>query len=647
MATPEQRPQAKLEQKTLLRRRDWLGLVAILIIAAVLRVETVPYQHFRSDEADLAQLAQGIVIGSGIPTLGITSSVGIPNSPISDYMVALAFFISSSPLIATIFVALWNVLGVALLWWLALKLFNPSVAFLAALLYAVSPWAIWYSSKIWIQDLHTPLVLLSLILGIFGFIEGKRWAQLLFLPVFVAALQIHFATWALLPIFFVLLWLGRRQLAWLPLGLSVLLAGLILYPFAAAIIHTGTSVTAGAGILSRLPGSLLNPRIAPLTFQLWFSTGLGMTSIISYFLINQVTASLPTLPWLWLPLSLLAVVGVVVMWKLIQRSLAVIIVLWIALPIALFIPNWTPVLEHYFIASIPAYCMLSAVGIYWLVDHSPRRDIARTLAAIGISAVLITQVIWYQGMLHYIDVTPLPEQGAPLHYEMAIRDSPAITNNVLVAVDDSKVTDFRIWRALLFNPTGCVRPSTVQKGDTGLVVLPQPPFSVLTAPDQTTPLFDGLYTTGKLSQFPLRPTEGSYSVYTFDQRLVWNGPAIITIASAPFDNGMQVTGYRYTDDTLYLQWKVAKPPPQNYQYFIHLLNAAGDKVGQRDTGFSEHYFLCAGDQIITWSHLPRPTTAVTLRVGMYTFDANYNPVSAATLDSQANRGLPWVDAPLP
>ena len=88
------------------------------------------------------------------------------------------------------------------------------------------------------------------------------------------------------------------------------------------------------------------------------------------------------------------------------------------LPILLFIPSWTPFLEHYYVASIPPDCLLTRVGLFWLLglvqaDH--RHRLMVRLAAIGIVAVITTQTLWFQGLLRYIDVTPLPEQGTPLH----------------------------------------------------------------------------------------------------------------------------------------------------------------------------------------------------------------------------------------
>ena len=79
---------------------------------------------------------------------------------------------------------------------------------------------------------------------------------------------------------------------------------------------------------------------------------------------------------------------------------------------------------------------------------------------------------------------------------------------------------------------------------------------------------------------------------------------------------------------------------------VHLLNARGNKVGQRDTGFYDHYFLCTGDQVITWYHLPRTADTIILRVGMYQFDSDQHVVDSTTIDHSGNPGLPWVDIPL-
>ncbi|MEO8608446.1 MAG: glycosyltransferase family 39 protein, partial [Chloroflexota bacterium] len=134
-----------------LQRRDWLVLVTVLIIAALLRLGEPGIVEFKHDEAMLSLMAQDMVSGKGIPFTGIPSSVGVPNPPISVYLLALPYALSSNPLFATMFIAALNVLGVGLLWWIAHRYIGRTAAILAALIYAVNPWAILYSRKIWAQ----------------------------------------------------------------------------------------------------------------------------------------------------------------------------------------------------------------------------------------------------------------------------------------------------------------------------------------------------------------------------------------------------------------------------------------------------------------------------------------------------------------
>ncbi|NKB16104.1 MAG: hypothetical protein HC774_03095 [Sphingomonadales bacterium] len=79
---------------------------------------------------------------------------------------------------------------------LAQRYFSRTVALVTGLTYALNPWAVLYSRKIWAQDYHTPFVLLALLLGLYGFTEdgARSWkrqiAQILCLPLLLFALQL-------------------------------------------------------------------------------------------------------------------------------------------------------------------------------------------------------------------------------------------------------------------------------------------------------------------------------------------------------------------------------------------------------------------------------------------------------------------------
>src|SRR5205085_9800413 len=73
-------------------------------------------------------------------------------------------------------------------------------------------------------------ILLTLGTGLLGFVEGKRWAQLLHLPLLAITGQIHYGSFVLLPITAYLLWIGRRRLSRAFL-LSIPLTVLVVLPY--------------------------------------------------------------------------------------------------------------------------------------------------------------------------------------------------------------------------------------------------------------------------------------------------------------------------------------------------------------------------------------------------------------------------------
>ena len=202
-------------------RRE-LGVALIILLAAALRLGRGDLVEYFHDDAMLATLALELADGIRFPLTGILSSTGIPNSPVSVYFLALPFALSSDPAVVIHFITLWNVLGVALLWLLARRCCGKRVALLAALCYAVNPWAVLFSRKIWAQELHSPFILLGFLLLLQGFWQareagpGRRsvfLAQCLGMPVLIIGLQFHFASWPLALVIPIALWQGRKRIS--------------------------------------------------------------------------------------------------------------------------------------------------------------------------------------------------------------------------------------------------------------------------------------------------------------------------------------------------------------------------------------------------------------------------------------------------
>lgn len=630
-----------------LTRRDWAALALILLIAAFMRLSCPGIVEMQHDEGMLSVMVQDMVYRGHIPLTGILSSTGIPNPPVTVYVLALPYALSNNPYFVTLWIAALNVVGVGLLWALARRTLGRLIAFAGALAYALNPWAILYSRKIWAQDFHTPFVLLALLLGVLGFLEGKRWAQALCLPVLLWGLQIHFAAWALLPLYGWLLWIGRRRLSWRALTVTVLLSGLVLAPFAMGLhdtleddpdrIRNGLDNSEDGGL------SISQTALRDVARQ---ATGYRLETWVAPHQAEDVRRAVPPSP-LWFGIGGLVLAGLVGIWRCSDPRLAALVVAWATLPLLVFTPTWTDVYPHYFIAGIPALCLLAGTGITWLVRLLPGWPLRAAGLAV-FATLLLGQGAWWSGLLRYLDTTFTPDGFGPsIHALMDIRDDLQTTDDVIVISDGFWIDLDRepaIWAALLYDNNRCVRTLT---GD-GFAVFPAGPFAVLEAPNAPEIAVQSLYETPNPRVYPLRPGEGAYTLHSFESAPDWFGPPLTPIRPALFANGVQIIGYRLEAGLLILEWTLPQPDPDaDYQYFGHFLNAAGDKIGAADTSFWPGRFWCAGDRLVSWISITRPEDVTTLRVGMYALLPGGGYRNSDIVDADGQPVSPWIDIPLP
>jgi hypothetical protein len=235
------------------RRAGTLALLAILALAATLRLWNLGATEFKFDEARVANLAAQFVDSGSPPLFGMGSSTGIDNPPLAVYLMSAPALVSRDPLIATAFVALLNVASVWGCYALGSRYWGKGVGLLAALLLAASPWAVFYSRKVWAQDLLLPFVLLYMALLYAWLVDGRRWSLAGAIALLAAATQIHFAALALVPLLALALLaaaiqrLRRRQRTslwappafWAPLGVGIALALLTYLPYLAGDAASG------------------------------------------------------------------------------------------------------------------------------------------------------------------------------------------------------------------------------------------------------------------------------------------------------------------------------------------------------------------------------------------------------------------------
>ncbi len=637
-------------------RRDLLTLLAILLMAAFLRLGEPGIVEFFHDEAMVSTLAQEMADGETFPVQGILSSVGIPNPPTSIYIMAVPYTFTSDPLIATLYVAVLNVIGVGLLWLIVHRYFGRIAALVAGLVYTFNPWAVLYSRKIWAQDYYLPFFMLALLMGLYGFVEeGERnrsrlAAQVLCLPLLLFALQIHFAAWALLPLYFWLLWIGRKRISWRAMLMSVFLSAIVMLPYAVGFSQTLEQDPARIGDVAARSEATDGLSLSgdTLTHAVQLATGLGLETWVAPAHQDDLLAQIPPPSALWMLVGMMTLAGVIGVWRNYPRSLAIILLLWAGLPLLLFLPGWTAVYPHYFIAGIPAFGGLAGVGAAWLAERWPRIRYSRVVLLAGLTVILFTQGFWWRGLLRYLDSTPLHYPGftTPVHYLNDVHDELALYDDVLLVsagMDWIHHHEAARWPVMLRDTARCVR--TVQ-GD-GYAVFPAGTFAVLVAPNAPENAVGNLYETTSPVFYPTRPGDGGYTVYAFESAPEWTETPIAPIAPATFDSGVQLTGYHTGEGRLYLEWMLPDTHKDlNYQYFAHFLNADGELIAQYDTPFWQGRHWCAGDRLITWTDVDSPGEATTLRVGLYTLGTGRTEgqyFSADVLDDLGNPAGQWVD----
>ncbi len=617
---------------TAITRRDLIVLLAILTIAGWMRFGRGDIVEYFHDDAMLATLALEMADGEGIPTTGILSSTGIPNPPTSVYVMAIPFMISANPHVAIYFVMFLNVLGVGILWLLAHRYFGRQVGWISGLLYAINPWAVLFSRKIWAQDFHTPFILAGIFLLVYGLweasqcSEGKikktQWlAQVISVPILLFAFQIHFASWALFPIILLALWIGRSRLRLSAIGVSLILSLLVLAPYLIGLSQTlqqdPTRISDAAGRSSASDGIGLTTK--PITDTIYLSSGIGLEIWVAPNQTDELKQTyLPIVP-LSLMLTLLMAIGIWGIWRG-HRQLTLFILLWAFLPQLALVLDWTPVYIHYFIPSIPAMLILAGMGFSYVLRHAMSyRFIYITVWAFLFIIAGIQVLTWHQ-TLDYLDKQHVAYPGftTPIGDLSNIRSALVDSEDVLIISQGMSWNlhhEVAVWDTLLWDEVACVRTMI---GD-GYAVFPTQPFRVVISPDAPQNPVNNLYQTENPKKYETRDGDKGYVIHDWQLAPEWTETDIQAIEPAQFDNGAELTGYAIDNDKIYLEWRLpAKSKGADYQYSAQLFDEDGNRVDQVDKTFWHGRHWCLNDRLITWGRLSGGSSATVLKVSMYT-----------------------------
>ncbi|HLF00996.1 MAG TPA: glycosyltransferase family 39 protein, partial [Anaerolineales bacterium] len=276
-------------------------LYGILLLAALLRLGWPALTEFKADEARLLALALDMAEFKSFALRGIGASVGLPNFPMSVWLYSMPLFGWKHPYSATLFLGALNTLAVYVCYRLTRRYWGEAAALTAALMFAVSPWAVIYSRKIWAQNLLPLFVLAYVGAALAAFVDRKRWFLFLHFVALAVVIQIHLSGLAFIPLTLILLVIFREysRAAWKEIVLGLVAAGLTTVPFG---IWVAQNANGGASLIANL---LSRPAILSadsIRFAWMVLCGFDIHSLAGPNAFRDYLNSVPNIDlirWLW------------------------------------------------------------------------------------------------------------------------------------------------------------------------------------------------------------------------------------------------------------------------------------------------------------------------------------------------------------
>jgi hypothetical protein len=650
------------------RRELWL-LLAILTLTTVLRVGWPTLKEFKFDEARLQALALELTREGHVPLIGVPSSAGFDHSPLSVYLYAPAFLFTTSPIPATVLGGLVNVAAVALCWWLSRRWAGGGrwAAIVTALLFAVSPWAVAFSRKIW-QVAFVPLLAIVFVALMISALvseparhssKGRRWHLTWALVVFAVLVQVHPSAVALALAAVLWLVVFRRSIRLAPLLVGVAGGAITTIPFATHQIQSDWPVM---NALRALPEAIWDLSAVRLGWE--SITGQGIRALAGQAyprltIVPCLEAVFPLVGWLTvlgtLWLAWRAVTGWRAQDKARQQAARVDFVLltWLVIPIAFNLRHSLDLYLHSFALAMPAAFLISG-RIVEVVFRKWSAPLLKTLVLLGIGLVAAAQLLALVLMGRFVaDHDTTGGFGTPLgHYLGTVEDvltmaEEAGAAEVLVVGqgDSAVVNETPAIFDVLLRDRAAYR---FVDGQSAAVFPPHPALALLSPEAGEATLW--------YESRPTRDLQHGYRVVSLDGSRPQDELSPV-VGPRVFQNGVELQGYLWQapgqpggDARLWLLWQVLWLNPDDTHFFVHLLGEEDQIQGQQDAVGYPTVYRNKGDRILSVFDITSPEQVPMkpewARVGLYTYpevvnvpviDEAGNPVADAVLMGPLDR----------
>ncbi|MFQ3535853.1 MAG: glycosyltransferase family 39 protein [Aggregatilineales bacterium] len=619
--------------KQRVRLAEGIALAAIMALALGLRLAWPGVVEFRQDEANLSLLARQMAQGRTFPLYSIDSSVGVLQPPALLYYFLPPYLLTSDPLFATQYMGAMAALAVLLSYFIARRYFGVLAALCVAALLAASPWAVFFSRKVWPADQLALLTVVTFGAGLLGLLEGKRWAQLVFPPVLALTGQNHYLNFVLIVPALYLLWQARRHLTryfWLGGLLALLLSTpFLIGPAFASLIE---ALTGGGLARTASDGLTLSAESFASFAELLSGAGLVRWTGDHRALFLERLPISGALPLLY---AVSALGAVSALW-LILRSLArpdsrtpvdVLLLLWLlCAPVATAF-TWFPTFnDHYLLPShAAAYLCIGALVSDLL--QAPKL-VRRAALAIGGAALIgvIAMQTWLQlAFLDFVGRYATPNGfSTPLGMYMEARAAILAQQpeGVLARLDGQYIgynEQASVWNFLLYDVP------TVRFLQAGIEVYPSAPTLFISDRCDGADGETFYWRRDPITSVP----EGCF-------HFTWSAPTFDASGFTPlsserrFANTARMTAYRWQPEAgcLALVWEADGPAygvvSDFFQAAVKFFDAAGAQVADADGYFWNGRYWRPGDLIVRTfcasAARERADHIVFARIGLYTIE---------------------------
>ena len=644
-----------------IRAPEHLLFWGIILLAAALRLSYLDVIEFKADEAIHLQRSLEIIAAHRLPLESSPASVGIAKPPMMDLLMTIPLLVGRDPRIASTFIALLNVAAVAGAFLLGRKYYSLRVAAIAATLFAVNPWAVILSRKVFTADLLAPWQVLFLYGLLAALVERKAWGWLVAVVALGIALNVTFSPLPLVLALLVLLAIYHRRINWRYLLAGAALVVLLFAPYLYAQLGHLQDIRNVAQQAAGQKGSLFHSLKPTWEYALDLHSGGNLGSLAgaafpAFAPARNPLRGLEELPALLFGLSLVAIVAMALYARFRRKGREdtaryVIPAVWLLTALAGVALQNLELQFHYLVILYPAGFLAMALTADWLWRALGARaakpfawaQILRWALGAGLLCALVWQGYSLIYLYHFVaQADASGGYGVPLRYwqsiaGMARREAAAAGVDEVWVITNGTDISYEQAPIVLQYLLGPDKAIFLGQGGSDAVLLPvgRPAVYLFTRPLQ--PLIQAIvdrfggqekgsfpnpdgHTTTHIVVAPAHSLADTLSL------LPQVTPAY-TLASGLTSLGYEAPASAHPGDTVsfatYWLFGNISPAEQNVAHNLdgYLLNDKGEKVAERGGfGLPERYWR-AGLVLAQWSELQLPADApagtYTLHTGMY------------------------------